>query len=126
MAVLAAVTNSYLIRRRHANAHSRGPLVTCVQTAVRHITHHLCQVATALRTSAEREETNIYTHYEGWLPDDDDRPVHKWQQAWGPLLTDTHPRTRLHLRPPAPGTAPEPTFDPTDGPTVARFQATRR
>ena len=65
MAALAAVTNSYLIRRRHANAHGRGPLVACTKTAIRHITHHLCRVATALRTSAEREETNIYTYYEG-------------------------------------------------------------
>ena len=125
MAALAAVTNSYLIRRRHANAHGHGPLVTCASTAVRHITHHLCRVATALRTSAEREETNIYTHYEGWLPDDDDRPLHKWQTAWCPLVTDTQPRVRLHLRPPAPGTAPEPDFNPTDGPTVARYRAIR-
>ena len=75
-------------------------------------THHLCRVATALRASAEREETRIYTHYEGWLPEEDDRPLHKWHTAWSPLVTNTHPRVRLDPRPPAPGTAPEPGFDP--------------
>ena len=121
MAAMAAVTNSYLINRRHTNASGRGPLVVSPQTAVRHITHHLCRVATALRTAAQREQTRIYTHYEGWLPDDEDKPMTKWTEAWCPLVTDAQPcvRLRRHAAP----ADPTPSYDLTDTAVAARFRS---
>ena len=56
----------------------------------------VCATSTALRTIAEREETRIYTHFEGWLPDEDDRPMAQWRASWYAMVRDTYPKVRLH------------------------------
>ena len=39
-------------------------------------------------SAAERADTRIYTHYEGWLPDDTSMKV--WHNVWTTLLRDTY------------------------------------
>ena len=94
---LAAATNAALIRRRNHNALNTAlPIQYDPQRTVQSIMRSTCDVATALRTKAEREETRIYTNFEGWLPEDEDeRPVAKWTHAWCAVVRDTHPRVCL-------------------------------
>ena len=42
----------------------------------------LRSVTTTSHRDAVAKENYIYTHYEGWLPDDDDLPTNKWIDAW--------------------------------------------
>ena len=97
IAMVSAATNTVLIRRRHNNAYNTSlPLQHDTWKAVRAIMNIINDNATATRTLAEKEETRIYTHYEGWLPADEDLPTNKWRDAWtssAGLLRDTHPRT---------------------------------
>ena len=94
--VLAAATNATLIRRRNHNAHNHGhPLRHRAPILASHIHHLTVTTATAMRSAARREENRIYTHYEGWLPDDEDKPMTKWTEAWCPLVTDAQPCVRL-------------------------------
>ena len=98
---------------------------------VRRILATVCRVATATRTAAEREEDRIYTHFEGWLPDDDDLPTTKWTNAWcytaqGPsrgLLRNSRPAATLAFPLPCAGAARNPPFDPTHPDVIRRIQA---
>ena len=56
-----------------------------------HIVKEVCQVATAGRTIATKEENRIYTNYEGWLPDEDERPTSVWSNSWDGLIRETYP-----------------------------------
>ena len=97
MGVLAAVTNAVLLRRRNNNALCLDkPLHYDTQTSVARIVQTVADVATAMRVTATREEDRIYTTYEGWLPDEEDRPTVKWRQAWcnSGLLRNVYQRAR--------------------------------
>ena len=78
------------------------------------------------RTLAERDETFIYTHYEGWLPET--LPTEEWQNTWLPLATDSRPRVSTHFKPSDSyrqlvGSCPDPTFDRNHPDTKSpRFQ----
>ena len=97
IAALAAATNAALIRRRNHNAFcTAAPLQYEPARLVRTIMDSVCATSTALRTMAEREETRIYTHFEGWLPDEDDRPMAQWRASWYAMVRDTYPKVRLH------------------------------
>ena len=119
-AVVSAVTNAALIRRRNANALTNQPLQHNSLAIVRDIWREVCEVATALRSAAEREDTRIYTHYEGWLPEDTSMDV--WLDAWTTLVRDTYPTASLHFNPQTtPGA--DPSFDPTASDVADRTQA---
>ena len=133
--VIAAATNFHLLRRRNCNALSPTvPLQYDPAPLLRDIFSTVCAAATAMRTGAHTDETWIYTHFEGWLPEEGKRPMDKWRDAWTspsqPLVHDSHPRTTLrHPIPPDPSPMPmfnidapdvraralriRPTFDPT-------------
>ena len=66
---------------------------------------------------------NTYTHYEGWLPDEDKLPTAMWRDTWCNLIRDTRPN--VCLRTPAPTSTPSthPAYDPTDPTTAARIDA---
>ena len=64
-----------------------------------------------IRTSAERDEDFIYTHYEGWLPDDDERPTTLWANAWSPITRNTYPKASTSLTINGHGAAHDPTID---------------
>ena len=72
---------------------------------------------------AERKEDSIYTHYEGWLPEDDKLRTTMWQDAWCDLVRDTRPT--VCLRTPAPTDVPSthPTYDTTNPTTATRINA---
>ena len=81
-----------------------------------------CSVATALRTAAERQETAIYTHYEGWLPDEEELPTNLWRAAWCDLLHDSRPAARLADPAPTAGFN-DPPVDLSDPTVAARVTA---
>ena len=62
----------------------------------------VCETATASRTLAQREENRIYCWYEGWLPDEEERPTTQWEHAWidSNLLRNTYPATTIAQNPP--------------------------
>ena len=127
MVTLSAATNAALITRRNHNKYNtKCPLQHDVNTIVRKILTTVCATATAMRTAAEREETRIYTHYEGWLPDEDDRPTVAWSHHWCRqglgLLRDTQPAAQLAFPLPLVNASPNPPFDPTDAQVAARIQ----
>ena len=85
-----------------------------------------------MRSGAEAEENMIYTHYEGWLPDDEDLPTTQWRGRWcgdssdSPCIFDPH-RPSVALKHPLPtnppnDAAPSPAFDPTAPDVLARQQ----
>ena len=123
-ATIAAATNTVLLRRRNHNAHhTKSPLQFDTATAVKRVFDLVCTVATATRTAATREENRIYTHYEGWLPPDEDLPTTEWQNSWcgNGILRDTYPRASLALSPVTTG-APDPVVDTTQPDVAARLQ----
>ena len=93
-------------------------------TTVRKVLATVCTAATAARTTAEREETRIYTHYEGWLPDDDDLPTTAWLRTWCErghgFLQNARPRAALTFQLPLSHAAPNPQFDPNDPEVLTR------
>ena len=123
IAVLAAATNEALIRRRHNNAlNTTCPLQYDTAKTIASILNSVSATATALWTSAERDEDFIYTHYEGWLPDDDERPTTLWATAWGPITRDTYPKASTSLTINNHGAAHDPTPDPNDPAVAARIR----
>ena len=102
IATLSAATNFHLIRRRNANANPALPLQFDGQQLVDRILRTVSEAATAGRTLAQREENRIYCWYEGWLPDEADRPTTQWEHAWtdSNLLRDTYPAAAVALQPP--------------------------
>jgi hypothetical protein len=128
IATLAAATNAALIRRRNHNALNTAlPIQYDPQRTAQSIMRSTCDVATALRTKAEREETRIYTNFEGWLPEDEDeRPVGKWTHAWCAVVRDTHPRVCLFASTPFKHTQHSlqcPDVDTADPDVVSRLDA---
>ena len=91
------LTRQHLIRRRHANANPALPLRFDPEPTVRSILATVAQVATASRTVARREENKIYCWYEGWLPDDDEKPTTKWEQQWAEtgLVRNVNPSVQI-------------------------------
>ena len=132
IAALAAITNDCLLRRRNHNAHNtQVALQHHTSLAVNNIYSTLAATATALRTGAENEENMIYTHYEGWLPDEADRPTTKWMFQWCGEWEDSprifkpdRPSVSLQVPLPTdpPDAAPEPTFAPDAADVLARKQ----
>ena len=127
MVTLSAATNAALITRRNNNKYNtKCPLQYDVNTIVRKILTTVCATATAMRTAAEREETRIYTHYEGWLPDEDDRPTVEWSHRWCQqglgLLHDTQPKAKLAFTLPLANASPNPPFDLSDAQVTTRTQ----
>ena len=132
-AALAAVTNDYLIRRRHHNAHNTAfALAHDTPRATADIYASLAATATAMRSSAEAEENMIYTHYEGWLPEEEELPTTKWRARWCgdhtdcPRIFNPH-RPSVTLKEPLPtnpprDAAPPPAFDPAAPDVLARQQ----
>ena len=105
------------------NARRKPPQYDTSATVAR-IFADVCETATALRTTAEREEDRIYTHYEGWLPDEEKLPTTEWQKAWCEtnLLRNSRPATSLAT--PLPTGAPnDPVYDDSDPATAARTVA---
>ena len=98
------------MRRRHHNAHNPAlPLQHDTAKTVARVLKMICDTATATRAIAEREETRIYTHYEGWLPDEADLPTTAWVAAWNGLVRDARPSVTLRTDPTAcrcPGGSP--------------------
>jgi len=128
---LAAVINDGLLRRRHHNAHNtQCPLRHDSQALVDSILQDACAVATALRTRAELREDCIYTHYEGWLPAEEDQPTEQWRSSWcgSGLLRDSWPAATLRFAAPvtAAGVAPHPVYDAGSPAVLARVQARSR
>ena len=129
--VLAAATNTCLIRRRNHNAHNCAcPLQHDSPALIRNIFHTACRTATAMRTLAQGEERWMYTHYEGWMPaDEDEWPTNVWRSRWCGLLRDTRPQTSpafpLPL-PPSPDAADEPTYDLTAPDVQSRLRQHNR
>ena len=124
----AAATNTYLLSRRHRNAHGPGPLDTDTPKAIRTILQDVASIATAQRTLAERDETYIYTHYEGWLPET--LPTEEWWGEWQSLILDTKPRATTRFKPSDSqgqlvGSCPDPTYDPNHPDTKTRFNSIR-
>ena len=130
------MTNDYLIRRRHHNAHNTAfALAHDTPKAVAHIYASLAATATAMRSRAEAEENMIYTHYEGWLPEEEKLPTTKWNASWCGDHQDS-PRIFCPSRPAVglkeplptntPDAAPQPTFDPTAPDVLARQQQRHR
>ena len=114
MGALAAVTNAVLLRRRNNNALCPDkPLQYDTQASVARIIQTVADVATAMRVTATREEDRIYTTYEGWLPDEEDRSTVKWQQAWcnSGLLRNTYPRASPAISLPLSDVCAIPTVD---------------
>ena len=72
------------------------------QQLVARILHTVAETATAGRALARREENRIYCWYEGWLPDEEERPTTQWRHAWidSALLHDTYPAATVAARPP--------------------------
>ena len=128
MVTIAAATYDALIRRRNNNAlNTRCPLQYDVDVTVGRILATVCRVATATRAAAERDEDRIYTHYEGWLPDDDDLPTAKWTNAWCKgFLRGTRPSASPTFALPCTGTAHNPPFDTTHPDVIARTQQRSR
>ena len=125
IATVSAATNAALIARRNHNAfNTKCPLQHDVNAIVRKVLTTVCTAATAARTTAEREETRIYTHYEGWLPDDDDLPTTAWRRTWCErghgFLRDTQPRAALAFQLPLSHAAPNPHFDLNDPAVLTR------
>ena len=84
------------MRRRNHNAYNPTlPLQHNTPRLVANIFQLVSQTATAMRTTAQRKERHIYTHYEGWMPPDEDEwPTSVWKSQWcnTNLLRDTHPQ----------------------------------
>ena len=73
---LAVLGKLYVMRRRHHNAHNPAlPIQHDTAKTVARVLRMICDTATVTRAIAEREETRIYTHYEGWQPDEADLPT---------------------------------------------------
>ena len=110
------------MRRRHHNAYkyNPGPLQHDTNKTIARILNLVCDTATATRTTAEREENRIYTHYEGWLPDEEELPTNKWQDAWGNLVKNTRPAVTLRTPPPTDAHT-DPPYDLNDPNVIARL-----
>ena len=122
IAAAAAITNHALIRRRNNNALDPSrPLQHDTLTTINQVLKELCEVASALRTVAEREEDRIYTHYEGWLPEQEKLPTEIWQNTWTAMMTGTQPTVTLKTPPPTPTS--HPTYDTADPTVSARIDA---
>ena len=114
-----------LLRRRNHNAlNTKCPLHYDINRTTQEILRLYCQTASALRETARQQEDWIYTHYEGWLPDEDERPVTKWEDAWCSTVCRAKPCRLKYNCPltPQPGEPPLPTFDQTAPDVVARTQ----
>ena len=127
IAALSAATNTVLVRRRNNNAlNTKCPLQHDADTAIKSVFNLVRDVGTATYTAAVREENNIYTHYEGWLPPDEELPTTKWCAAWhdSGLLRVPHPSASLQfsLPPTVPGADATPAFDATDPGVISRTQ----
>jgi len=117
--VVAAATNACLLRRRHHNAYNPKTSVSSLQhdtqRTIESILLLVRKTATAMRTLARKEEDRIYTHFEGWLPAEEEQPTEEWRTHWCSrgLLKDTQPRASLNFTLPltAPHAAPDPTYD---------------
>ena len=108
------------MRRRHHNANNPAlPLQHDTAKTIARVLRVICETATATRTVAEREETRIYTHYEGWLPEEDDLPTNKWLASWSGLVRSTQPSVTL-LSPPPANAHGDPPYDLTDPSVIAR------
>ena len=125
IATISAATNAALIRRRNNNAlNTKCPLQTDVSTIVRSIFSTVCQTATVMRTTAQRTETMIYTHYEGWLPEDEKLPTTEWAHDWcvNGIMQDVEPSATLQFDL-ANITIPDnPQFDTNDPAVATRVQ----
>ena len=77
-------------------------------------------------TIATQEENRIYTNYEGWLPDEDERPTNVWSNNWTGLIRESYPNVTADPLPTTPSAliAPPPDFDPQAADLLARL-ATR-
>ena len=78
-----------------------------------------------MRTTAELEERRMYTHYEGWMPEDEEEwPSNVWRARWckSSLLRDTHPRSALNFSLPSQAVRIEdhPSYDPDDATVRSR------
>ena len=122
LVVLAAATNTCLIRRRNNNALcNECPLQHDTQRTVSDIHKLMCDTATAMYECARRQEDDIYTHYEGWLPKEADLPTTQWKNAWSDLVTLGKPcRLKQSPTPDSPGISPDPVIRPDSPETVAR------
>ena len=89
----------YLASREH---YSTVPLQFDSQQLVDRILRTISETATAGRALAQREENRIYCWYEGWLPDEEERPTAQWEHAWidSNLLRNTYPATTVAQNPP--------------------------
>ena len=130
IATIAAATNTCLLRRRNHNAYSpRLPLQHNTSRLVTAIFELVAQTATAMRTLAQLEERFIYTHYEGWMPPDDEQPTNIWRAQWcnTNLLHDTYPQARPAFALPSPQLRHElhPTYDPMADDVRARTTTNR-
>ena len=120
IATISAATNLVLMRRRHHNANNPAlPLQHDTAKTIARVLRVICETATATRTIAEREETRIYTHYEGWLPDEDDLPTNEWLAAWSGLVRSTQPSVTL-LSPPPTDAHGDPPYDLADPNVITR------
>ena len=124
IATLSAIVNTILIRRRNHNAlNTKCPLQHDTTRAVRDIFAMLRSVTTTSHRDAVAKENYIYTHYEGWLPDDDDLPTNKWIDAWAAnnllnVPNDSQPFATPKFALPTSPATPHPTYD-THAPSTA-------
>ena len=96
--------------------------------AIRTILQDVASIATAQRTLAERNETYMYTHYEGWLPET--LPTEEWRDEWQSLILDTKPRATTRFKPSdsqgqLAGSCPDPTYDLNHPDTKTRLDSIR-
>ena len=110
-------------RETRVRSLSRSPPT---QQLIDRILRTVSETATAGRTLAQREENRIYCWYEGWLPDEDDRPTTQWEHAWidSDLLRDTYPAATVATQPPL-ATGLIPHFDPNHQDVTNRIRQTR-
>ena len=96
-------------------------------TIIANILSTVCTTATATRTKAEREENTIYTHYEGWLPDEAERPTTIWAEQWcnstGGLGLVRNSQPRASLPYPPPHAAIRPYYNPLSDEAVQRARS---
>ena len=129
IATLSAIVNTVLVRRRNHNAlNTKCPLQHDTQRTVRDICHLLRDITTTSYKDAVAKENHIYTHYEGWLPDEDKLPTSQWLDAWtaSNLLdapTGSKPTTALKFSLPVttPGATAHPTYNTHDPSVAARI-----
>ena len=78
-----------------------------------------------MRTTAQRTETMIYTHYEGWLPEDEKLPTTEWAHDWcvnGIFMQDVEPSATLQFDLASITVPDNPQFDTNDPAVAMRVQ----